>query len=51
MKKKSLIESLKSTKKANLMTAPAKNEGSSTRKTIARKSAAGRRAALARQKM
>ena len=51
MKKKSLIESLKSAKKVNLITAPAKNEGSSTRKTIARKLAVGRRAALAREKM
>ena len=46
MKKKSLIESLKATRKANVVTAPAKNEGSSTRKTVARKMATSRRAAL-----
>jgi hypothetical protein len=33
MKKKSLIEHLKITRKANVVTAPAKNEGASTRKT------------------
>jgi hypothetical protein len=41
MKKKSLIESLKATRKANVVTAPAKNEGTSTRKikmTAGRKS-------------
>ena len=32
MKKKSLVETLKATRKANVVTAPAKNEGSSTRK-------------------
>jgi hypothetical protein len=32
MKKKSLIENLKSTKKANVIKAGAKNEGTSTRK-------------------
>ena len=31
MKKKSLIDNLKSTKKANLAATPAKNEGTSTR--------------------
>ena len=35
MKKKSLIESLKATRKANVVTAPAKNEGTSTRKSKA----------------
>jgi hypothetical protein len=39
MQKKSLISSLKATKKANVATAPAKNEGASTRKIrIGRKS-------------
>ena len=33
MKKKSLIESLKSTRKANIITVPAKSESKSTRKT------------------
>jgi hypothetical protein len=33
MKKKSLIENLKTTRKANVVTAAAKNEGSSTRKS------------------
>jgi len=32
MEKKSLINTLKATKKANVVTAPVKNEGSSTRK-------------------
>ena len=32
IEKKSLISSLKATKKANVATAPAKNEGASTRK-------------------
>ena len=32
MKKKSLIENLKTTRKANVVTAPAKNEGTSARK-------------------
>ena len=32
MEKKSLINTLKSTKKANVVTSPAKNEGTSTRK-------------------
>jgi hypothetical protein len=32
MKKKSLIENLKTTRKANVVTAPARNEGKSTRK-------------------
>jgi hypothetical protein len=37
MKKKSLIENLKATRKANVVTAPAKNEGKSTRKaTVSR---------------
>jgi len=40
MKKKSLIESLKATRKANVVTAPAKNEGASTRKSrVAKKMA------------
>ena len=34
MKKKSFAGTLKSTKKANLVAAPAKNEGTSTRKTV-----------------
>ena len=33
IEKKSLIGSLKATKKANVVTAPDKNEGASTRKT------------------
>jgi hypothetical protein len=40
MQKKSLISTLKTTKKANVATAPAKNEGSTTKKTIRRPSAA-----------
>jgi hypothetical protein len=32
MEKKSLINNLKSTKKANVVTVPVKNEGTSTRK-------------------
>jgi hypothetical protein len=39
MKKKSLIENLKSTRKANVVTAPAKNEGGTTRKALAKKAA------------
>ena len=35
MQKKSLISSLKTTKKANVAAAPAKNAGGSTRKIIA----------------
>jgi len=42
MEKKSLIHTLKSTKKAHVVTAPAKNEGVSTRK--ATKKAAVKRA-------
>jgi len=34
MEKKSLINTLKSTKKANVVTAPAKNEGASSRKSV-----------------
>ena len=34
MQKKSLISTLKTTKKANVAAAPAKNEGSVTKKTI-----------------
>jgi len=34
MQKKSLIRTLKTTKKANVAAAPAKNEGKSTRKTM-----------------
>jgi len=51
MQKKSLIESLKSAKKANVVTAPAKNEGTSARKYFARKSAVGRRTSAAGRKM
>ena len=40
MKKKSLIDNLKSTKKANLATATAKNEGATSRKTLSRRAAA-----------
>jgi hypothetical protein len=43
MKKKSLIESLKSTRKANVVTAPAKNEGSSTRKSASTHKSARRK--------
>jgi len=35
MQKKSLISTLKTTKKANVAAAPAKNEGKSTRKVLA----------------
>ena len=34
MEKKSLINTLKSTKKANVITAPAKNEGGASRKAL-----------------
>jgi hypothetical protein len=34
MEKKSLIKALKTTKKSNLAASPAKNEGTSTRKTV-----------------
>ena len=34
MQKKSLINTLKTTKKANVITAPAKNEGAATRKAL-----------------
>ena len=34
MKKKSLIDTLKATKKANVISTAAKNEGSSTRKAV-----------------
>ena len=37
MKKKSLIETLKTTKKANVITAPAKNEGATSRKAEVRR--------------
>jgi hypothetical protein len=37
MKKKSLIENLKATRKANVVTAPAKNQGSTTRKVLGRR--------------
>ena len=37
MEKKSLINTLKTTKKANLITAPAKNEGGTSRKSEVRK--------------
>jgi hypothetical protein len=36
MEKKSLIHTLKSTKKAHVVTAPAKNEGTSSRKSARR---------------
>jgi len=39
MEKKSLIHTLKSTKKANVITAPAKNEGATSRKTTTKKAA------------
>ena len=48
MKKKSLIENLKATRKANVVTAPAKNEGTSTRKSAVRKKAAVRRRDVAK---
>ena len=37
MEKKSLINTLKSTKKANVIAAPAKNEGGTTRKVNVKK--------------
>jgi len=43
MKKKSLIESLKATRKANVVTAPAKNEGTSTRKVATHRKSARRK--------
>ena len=45
MQKKSLLDNLRSAKKANVIKAGAKNEGSTTRKTMAKK------AALRRAKM
>jgi hypothetical protein len=39
MQKKSLVNTLKSTKKANVIAAPAKNEGATSRKTPAKKAA------------
>ena len=44
MQKKSLISSLKTTKKANIATAPAKNEGTIAKKRTMVKPAAGLRA-------
>jgi hypothetical protein len=44
MKKKSLIENLKATRKANVVTAPAKNEGATSRKSA-------KRASFSRNKM
>ena len=37
MKKKSLIENLKTTRKANIISKAAKNEGTSTRKSAGRR--------------
>lgn len=48
MKKKSLIESLKSTRKANIVTAPAKNEGSTSRKAPTRRAALNRSGKMVR---
>ena len=42
MQKKSLVNTLKSTKKANVIAAPAKNEGATSRKSAKRSSAAKR---------
>jgi len=42
MKKKSLISTLKTTKKANVAAAPAKNEGAATKKAFIRTAAARR---------
>jgi hypothetical protein len=42
MQKKSLVNTLKSTKKANVIAAPAKNEGGSTRKANVKKAANAR---------
>jgi hypothetical protein len=39
MEKKSLIKTLKSTKKANVIASPAKNEGATTRKRAVKKAA------------
>jgi len=39
IQKKSLVNTLKSTKKANVIAAPAKNEGATSRKTPAKKAA------------
>ena len=43
MEKKSLINTLKVTRKANVITAPAKNEGGTSRKQSFKKSGASRR--------
>ena len=48
MEKKSLISTLKTTKKANVAAAPAKNEGGSTRKNVIQRKTVAR---LARQRM
>lgn len=45
MEKKSLINTLKTTKKANVASAPATNDGSTSRKST-RRSAASRRISL-----
>jgi hypothetical protein len=51
MQKKSLIKSLKTTKKANVAaSAPATKEGAATRKSFVTKSVGTRRAALDRMK-
>jgi hypothetical protein len=47
MEKKSLINTLKSTKKAHVVTAPAKNEGTSSRKAV-KKASGVRKAANSR---
>jgi hypothetical protein len=46
MEKKSLINTLKSTKKAHIATAPAKNEGGTSRKIFVRRAGAKRKARI-----
>ena len=48
MEKKSLINTLKTTKKANVITAPAKNEGGTTRKSAVKKANLSVKKAFAR---
>jgi len=46
MEKKSLINTLKSTKKANVVNTPARNEGGSTRKSNTRRAMTAKKAAV-----
>jgi hypothetical protein len=46
VEKKSLISMLRTTKKANVVTAPAKNEGGTSRKIFVRRAGAKRKARI-----